>query len=70
MVVNGNYYILTYSPYSNGKAEGVIDEQTDYIRSTFANNKFCEEENPYTVVNTKDNLKGTAFTFGMKMLLN
>lgn len=63
MIVNGNYYILTYSPSSNGKAEGVIDEQTDYIRSTFANNKFCEEENPYTVVNTKDNLKGTAFTF-------
>lgn len=63
MIVNGNYYILTYSPSSNGKAEGVIDEQTDHIRSTFANNKFCEEENPYTVVNTKDNLKGTAFTF-------
>ncbi|WP_347099569.1 family 20 glycosylhydrolase [Staphylococcus ureilyticus] len=63
MIVNSNYYILTYGPSSNGKAEGVIDEQTDYIRSTFANNKFCEEENPYTVVNTKDNLKGTAFTF-------
>ncbi|CRV35072.1 family 20 glycosylhydrolase [Staphylococcus saprophyticus] len=63
MIVNSNYYILTYGPSSNGKAEGVIDEQTDYIRSTFANNKFCEEENPYTVVNSKDNLKGTAFTF-------
>ncbi|MGK8515398.1 family 20 glycosylhydrolase [Staphylococcus arlettae] len=63
MIVNSNYYILTYGPSSNGKAEGVIDEQIDYIRSTFAYNKFCEEENPYTVVNTKDNLKGTAFTF-------
>lgn len=63
MVVNSNYYLLTYGPSLNGKVEGVIDEQIDYIRSNFAYNKFCEEENPYTVVNTKDNLKGTAFTF-------
>lgn len=63
MVVNSNFYSQVYSPSLNGKAEGAIDEQIDYIRSNFAENKFCEEENPYTIVDTKDNLKGTAFTF-------
>ena len=62
-VVNSNYYILTYGPSSNGKAEGVVDEQIEYIRTSFANNKFCEKTNAYTVVDTKENLKGTAFTF-------
>lgn len=63
MVVNSNFYSQVYSPSLNGKAEGAIDEQIDYIRSNFAENKFCEKENPYTIVDTKDNLKGTAFTF-------
>ena len=63
MVVNCNFYSQVYSPSLNGKAEGAIDEQIDYIRSNFAENEFCEKENPYTIVDTKDNLKGTAFTF-------
>ncbi|PKE12755.1 hypothetical protein CW685_01740 [Macrococcoides caseolyticum] len=62
-ITNSNYYVLTFAPAAKNKPKSVIDSQINYITTNYLKNKFCERDNPYKVIDTRDNLKGTAFTF-------
>ncbi|MDO0950183.1 family 20 glycosylhydrolase [Mammaliicoccus sciuri] len=62
-LTNSNYYVLTFGPSSDGKKQGAIDNQIKYIKQHYDKETFCHKGNPYTQIDTKENLKGVAYTF-------
>lgn len=60
---NSNFYTLVYSPSNDSINTEAITEQIEYVKAFHKSNVFCYKDNPYGEVNTRDVLKGTAYTF-------